>query len=132
MKKYSASTNAFYDPEIKQIFPDDVLEITDKEWFEMLCGQSQGKVIVAGSDGRPFLTERVYSEEEIISQAGYRKAELRSVADEVIAPLQDAVDLDIATEDEAAALTAWKNYRVLLNRIDTSTAPDISWPTKPE
>ncbi|EOZ2641109.1 tail fiber assembly protein, partial [Escherichia coli] len=26
---------------------------------------------------------------------------------------------------------AWKKYRVLLNRIDTSTAPDIDWPTIP-
>ncbi|MBC0413248.1 tail fiber assembly protein, partial [Escherichia coli] len=24
-----------------------------------------------------------------------------------------------------------KKYRVLLNRIDTSTAPDIEWPTSP-
>ncbi|MEQ5456473.1 tail fiber assembly protein, partial [Escherichia coli] len=26
---------------------------------------------------------------------------------------------------------AWKKYRVLLNRVDTSTAPDIEWPTNP-
>ncbi|OKT75363.1 phage tail protein, partial [Escherichia coli] len=25
-------------------------------------------------------------------------------------------------------LEAWKKYRVLLNRVDTSTAPDIEWP----
>ncbi|ELW5865089.1 tail fiber assembly protein, partial [Escherichia coli] len=25
----------------------------------------------------------------------------------------------------------WKKYRVLLNRVDTSTAPDIEWPVKP-
>ncbi|EPO1520873.1 tail fiber assembly protein, partial [Escherichia coli] len=35
------------------------------------------------------------------------------------------------TEEEASLLTAWKKYRVLLNRIDTSTAPDIDWPTIP-
>ncbi|EGG1135905.1 tail fiber assembly protein, partial [Escherichia coli] len=26
---------------------------------------------------------------------------------------------------------AWKKYRVLLNRVDTSTAPDIEWPALP-
>ncbi|MTC25174.1 tail fiber assembly protein, partial [Providencia alcalifaciens] len=26
----------------------------------------------------------------------------------------------------------WKKYRVLLNRVDTSTAPDVSFPEKPE
>ncbi|MGS6301058.1 MULTISPECIES: tail fiber assembly protein, partial [Enterobacter] len=31
-----------------------------------------------------------------------------------------------------AALTEWKKYRVLLNRVDTSKAPDIDWPVPPE
>ncbi|MBB7113412.1 tail fiber assembly protein, partial [Escherichia coli] len=44
---------------------------------------------------------------------------------------QDAVDLEIATEEETSLLEAWKKYRVLLNRVDTSTAPDIEWPTNP-
>ncbi|EFA6329502.1 hypothetical protein E3C62_13755 [Escherichia coli] len=44
---------------------------------------------------------------------------------------QDAVDLEIATEEEASLLEAWKKYRVLLNRVDTSTAPDIEWPAVP-
>ncbi|MTD72748.1 phage tail protein [Escherichia coli] len=47
------------------------------------------------------------------------------------APLQDAVDLEIATEEEASLLAAWKKYRVLLNRVDTSVAPDIEWPAVP-
>ncbi|EFB3321859.1 tail fiber assembly protein [Escherichia coli] len=42
-----------------------------------------------------------------------------------MAPLQDAVDLGIATEEESSLLAAWKKYRVLLNRVDTSVAPDI-------
>ncbi|MDT4620715.1 tail fiber assembly protein, partial [Escherichia coli] len=48
------------------------------------------------------------------------------------APLQDAVDLEIATEEETLLLEAWKKYRVLLNRVDTSTAPDIEWPEEPD
>ena len=54
------------------------------------------------------------------------------VASEHIAPLQDAVDLEIATEEETSLLEAWKKYRVLLNRVDTSTAPDIEWPEEPD
>lgn len=47
-----------------------------------------------------------------------------------IAPLQDAVDLDEATSAEQAALTAWKRYRVQLNRIEQQAGyPDtIDWP----
>ncbi|HBE5608577.1 TPA: tail fiber assembly protein [Escherichia coli] len=28
-------------------------------------------------------------------------------------------------------VTTWKKYRVLLNRVDTSVAPDIEWPSQP-
>ncbi|WP_424679672.1 tail fiber assembly protein, partial [Escherichia coli] len=45
--------------------------------------------------------------------------------------VQTVVELEIATEEEKALLAAWKKYRVLLNRVDTSTAPDIEWPVAP-
>ncbi|MFS1540001.1 MAG: tail fiber assembly protein [Candidatus Phlomobacter fragariae] len=48
-----------------------------------------------------------------------------------IALLQDAVDLDIAPEEEKKQLIAWKRYCVLINRIDTSTTQDITWPEEP-
>lgn len=63
--------------------------------------------------------------------AEQQKASLMALANAAIAPLQDAVDLSMATDDEIAQLTAWKQYRVLLNRVDTSAAPDITWPVKP-
>ncbi|MEG1787544.1 MAG: tail fiber assembly protein, partial [Citrobacter sp.] len=44
---------------------------------------------------------------------------------------QDAVDLGIATEAEASLLLAWKKYRVLINRVDTSQTSDINWPDCP-
>ncbi len=64
-------------------------------------------------------------------EAEETKNNLMQVASEHIAPLQDAADLEIATEEETSLLEAWKKYRVLLNRVDTSTAPDIEWPTNP-
>ncbi|EEW2264213.1 tail fiber assembly protein [Escherichia coli] len=69
--------------------------------------------------------------EDLISQAEQQKANLIAEASQTISILQDAVDLDMATDAEAAALPLWKNYRVLLNRVDTSTAPDINWPEMP-
>ncbi|MCA6221902.1 tail fiber assembly protein [Photorhabdus sp. UCH-936] len=47
-------------------------------------------------------------------------------------PPQDAVDLGIATQMEKAALIIWKEYRVMLNRIDISQAPNIEWPEQPK
>ncbi|HGU1452662.1 TPA: tail fiber assembly protein, partial [Escherichia coli] len=60
-----------------------------------------------------------------------KKSALIAEATNVIAPLQDAVDLDMATDDETKLLLAWKKYRVLLMRVNTSTALDIEWPTSP-
>lgn len=63
--------------------------------------------------------------------AEQKKNELMAEADKVIAPLQNAVELDMATADENELLLAWKKYRVLLNRVDITKAPDILWPDKP-
>jgi len=57
---------------------------------------------------------------------------LMAEAGQVIAPLQDAVDVGMANDEEATRLAAWKKYRVLLSRVDTNKAPDITWPVKPE
>lgn len=60
-------------------------------------------------------------------------ARRRAQADQAIAPLQDAVDLDEATEAEAALLKDWKRYRVALNRLpDQPGYPaEIDWPAPP-
>lgn len=63
-----------------------------------------------------------------IREAEETKNSLMQVASEHIAPLQDAVDLDIATEEEASLLLAWKRYRVLLNRVDVLNPV---WPVQP-
>ena len=46
----------------------------------------------------------------------------------MIATLQDAVELDMATVEETDHLTQWRKYRVLLSRVDV-TAP--VWPEVP-
>ena len=52
-------------------------------------------------------------------------------AGNAIAPLQDAVDLGMATAADTSMLTAWKTYRVTVNRVDlTQLSPP--WPTVPD
>lgn len=46
--------------------------------------------------------------------------------------LQDAVDMEEATDEETTALPLWKKYRIMLSRIDANTADAITWPTKPD
>lgn len=52
-------------------------------------------------------------------------------ANDNIAPLQDAAELNMATDDEKNQLAAWKKYRVLLSRVNPAEAEKIRWPDKP-
>ncbi|WP_081016678.1 MULTISPECIES: tail fiber assembly protein [Pseudomonas] len=64
----------------------------------------------------------------------YRKQALATqYSTERIGTLQDAVDLEMASEAEVAALTAWKVYRVELSRMDiTAKVPTADdWPISP-
>jgi hypothetical protein len=63
-----------------------------------------------------------------VEQVAATRDSLLATATLRIAPLQDAVDLDDASDDERAHLKAWKQYRVALSRVDTASA---QWPTPP-
>ncbi|MND58156.1 Caudovirales tail fiber assembly protein [compost metagenome] len=71
--------------------------------------------------------------EQLLATVVSEQAQRRAVADAAIAPLQDAVELDEATEAEAALLIDWKRYRVALSRLaDQEGYPnDIDWPASP-
>ena len=71
---------------------------------------------------------RQYSQDELMAQTEKKKTELLSAAAVAIAPLQDAVDEGIATEEETAALSEWKKYRVKVMRVE-KTRPE--WHTPP-
>ncbi|ECT6228250.1 phage tail protein [Salmonella enterica subsp. enterica serovar Typhimurium var. 5-] len=83
-------------------------------------------------DGKAWVKDEAAEKAAQLRQAEETKSRLLQMASEKIAPLQDAVDLDEATDKEKASLLAWKKYRVLVNRVDTSTATKIDWPKKPE
>ncbi len=68
---------------------------------------------------------------DYVARAEAEKLRLLAVATAAIAPLQYAVNLGMATDDEVALLTEWQRYSALANRVDTSVAPDVKWPDKP-
>jgi len=82
-------------------------------------------------DGSQWVADTEAEKRAQIRDAESMKKALMQAAGETISTLQDAVELELATDDETTNLEQWKKYRVLLNRIDTSTAPDIAWPEQP-
>ncbi|HEI6775473.1 tail fiber assembly protein [Yersinia enterocolitica] len=67
-----------------------------------------------------------------LAEAEQKKRVLLNEASTKIQILQDSIELGLATETTEAELLAWRKYRVLLDRVDISTAPNITWPAKPE
>ncbi|MCH4655008.1 tail fiber assembly protein [Escherichia coli] len=95
--------------------PDDVVSVSPEGHFVKW-------------DGAKWVHDTDAENEHLLMLAEQEKINLLAVATSAIAPLQDAVDLDMATEVETALLLEWKKYRVLLNRVDTSKP---EWPTPP-
>ncbi|HEM6851864.1 tail fiber assembly protein [Providencia stuartii] len=82
-------------------------------------------------NGKKWVTDTEAQKAALIEQAEQEKSQRLDEANNMLTYLQDSIDTGLATDEEAAALQAWKKYRVLLNRIDTSLAPNIEWPEKP-
>lgn len=121
-------TSWIEDGTYKQL-PADAVELTDDEitaFYKITPPAGAELGIVAGRlawvDLPPAMTE------ELIADAEQKRVQLRTVADSEIEWRQDAVDVDIATEEEITTLAAWKKYRVLLMRVDNAKP---NWPETP-
>ncbi|QXB91609.1 tail fiber assembly protein [Providencia rettgeri] len=83
-------------------------------------------------NGKNWVTDTEAQKVAFIAQAEQEKSQRLDEANRVITDLQDAIDVSLALDGDAEKLQEWKKYRVLLNRVDTATAPEIDWPEKPE
>ncbi|HEY2452865.1 MAG TPA: tail fiber assembly protein [Scandinavium sp.] len=137
---YKPMTGGFYNDELEAAYraagtwPGFFIRVKDDDYRALMDGQTNGQMIVPGENGYPILQDRpehVATPEELIAKVHTVKTQLMTSAATAIAPLQDAADLEIATDEESALLLAWKKYRVQLNRVDSSLAPDIEWPEPP-
>lgn len=116
-----------------ETWPADAVLATDEEVAAYWKQTPPSGKLLGVTGGRPaWVDEPAPTHEQIVALADAKKSSLMQIATNKISVLQDAVDYEMATPEETAALTSWKKYRVLLNRIDTSTAPEIDWPIQPE
>lgn len=136
MYSYSAKNNAFYLDEMFETYeksgllPDDLVSVTESEFAKYSQNPPDGKVRAGDEDGMPsWVDAPPKSDEQIEQESVAQRSHLKSVADSEISWRQDAVDAEIATDEEIADLAKWKKYRVLLMRVDVSNP---EWPALPE
>lgn len=132
---YSAKNNAFYPLDMQEDYentgswPDDGVEVDSETFSEFISPAPAGKVRAAGENGLPaWVDVPPLTTEEITVQNESKRTDLKRTADSEITWRQDAVDAEIATDDEVTALAAWKKYRVLLMRVDVNSP---KWPKVP-
>ncbi|HBQ2111929.1 tail fiber assembly protein [Klebsiella pneumoniae] len=79
-------------------------------------------------DGSAWVTDADAQHTADVTAADLQKKQMITQVSDDITIFQDAVNLNMATDDEKSRLIALQAYRVQLSRVDTSLAPDIVWP----
>ncbi|WP_070887495.1 tail fiber assembly protein [Pseudomonas argentinensis] len=131
---YSPSTGLFYIAGLHTDIPADANPISAELFAQVVNDRPAEKIVVTDADGMPALADPPppNTEQLAASATATRSHKLEEAAKE-IAPLQDAVDVGMATAAEQAKLNAWKVYRVLLSRIEQQPSYPhiIAWPSSP-
>ena len=83
-------------------------------------------------NGKKWVLDENKQHQYDVTAAQSQQSQLLNDANSAISNLQDAVDAEIATEQQTEMLKKWKKYRFELNQLDVNTAPDIEWPANPQ
>ncbi|MBN4802572.1 tail fiber assembly protein [Enterobacter asburiae] len=138
---YSKKTNAFYFADSIENYkssgtwPADAIEIDDDTAEKYMHAQPEGKIRIGGSDGKPTWKDiPPPTQAELISAAN---AEKQSRIDRANAYMNSKqwpgkAAVGRLKGEELAQYNLWLDYLDALDAVDTSSAPDIAWPTSPE
>ncbi|EFG2941271.1 tail fiber assembly protein [Escherichia coli] len=83
-------------------------------------------------NGSEWVTDKDAQKNGQVKEAEQKKSALLNKAQSTISLWQTELQLGIISDDDKASLIAWMKYIQSLNVIDTSAAPYIEWPERPE
>lgn len=83
-------------------------------------------------NGSEWVTDMEALQAANVEAAEQQKAALLLEAQETISLWQTELQLGIISDEDKASLIAWMKYIKTVKAVDTSKAPDIIWPDKPE
>lgn len=78
------------------------------------------------------MTDKEAQHKADVEAAEQQKAALLAEAQTTISLWQTELQLGIISDEDKASLIAWMKYIKAVQAVDTSKAPDITWPDKPE
>ncbi|ELY5838448.1 tail fiber assembly protein [Cronobacter sakazakii] len=132
MKMYVSQTTQGFYAEGVSILPEDAHEIDIAEWQSLVAGQAEGKRIDF-TTLPPCLKEREITRDDEIMLAEQKRAQLIDNANTVMNNSQwpGKAALGRLKENERVSYGVWLDYLEALEAVDTSRAPDITWPEPP-
>lgn len=83
-------------------------------------------------NGKKWVTDIEAQKAVLVADAEQEKARCLEEAKQQILMLERKVRLDMASVDDNERLTQWEIYSVRVADIETSLAPNVEWPEKPE
>lgn len=135
---YSSKTNAFYPLILKEEYesanswPADAVAVSDEVYMNYSANPPAGKVRAGDNNGYPdWIDIPPPSHDQQIMQAEAQRQSLVTHANAVTADWRTELSLGIIDDMDKEKLTAWMMYIKAVKAIETSTAPDISWPEQP-
>ena len=97
---------------------------------ELIAGQQEGgKLITSDENGLPVLKSPAI---DYVARAENQRMQLLAHADNVTADWRVELMLGDISSTDKEKLSAWMDYKKEVKAVDTSTAPEISWPELPE
>ena len=136
---YDAKTNAFYplslkaDYEKSNTWPESGVEVGNEIFMEFVRF-NPGKIRVPGTGGIPVWVDKPKpTKDELIASAEREKQRLIDAANLFMNNRQwpGKAVMGRLKGDELAQYNLWLDYLDELEAVDTSTAPDITWPERP-
>lgn len=127
MLYFSASTKGFYHSGLHKSMPADVVKITNEQHAALMRGQAkEGKVIAAGTDGRPVLQDTPKMPVDVAWKY------VRKTRDHLLTASDWTDTLSAKTRLGEAAYQAWQAYRQALRDVTLQADPHaIVWPQQP-
>lgn len=83
-------------------------------------------------NGSEWVTDTEAQQAADVEAAEQQKAALLLEAQATISLWQTELQLGIISDEDKASLIDWMKYIKAVQAVDTSKAPDITWPDKPE
>ncbi|EOV9069101.1 tail fiber assembly protein [Morganella morganii] len=83
-------------------------------------------------NGKKWVTDKNAKKASAVTDADEEKYYRIAEATQKTQMWQTQLTLDIITDEDKASLTEWMLYVQKVQAVDTSAAPDIIWPEKPE